>query len=145
MSDASTAREIQHPAPHGDRVNSALLLLGIIAGPAAWSFQLLVKYGLTGHYCFPGDIPHAQMPAGLGWVWPLMVGIDCLALLTAAGAVLMSFHHWSIARDEAAGHPIALGEGRVRFLAVWGMLTGAGFFVAIVLDMIALFVVPLCG
>jgi len=145
MSDAGTASEIQNPAPHGGRVSTTLLLVGVIAGPAAWGLQLLVKYALTGHYCFPGDIPNARMPPGENWVWPLMLAVDVGALLVAAGAGVMSFRHWLVARDETPGHPIALGEGRVRFLAVWGILTGAGFFFAIVLDLIALFVVPLCG
>jgi hypothetical protein len=145
MSNASTAREIQQPAPHGGRVSTALLLLGIAAGPAAWSLQLLAKYALTAHYCFPGDIPHAQMPSGLGWVWPLMVAIDGVALLTAAAGAAMSLRHWRITREEAGGRMFAVAEGRARFLAVWGMLTGSGFILAILIDLIALLLVPLCG
>jgi hypothetical protein len=145
MSDATTAREIQQPAPRGGRVSTALLLLGIAAGPAAWSLQLLAKYTLTVHYCFPGDTPHAQMPPGLGWVWPMMVAIDGVMLLVAAGGAGMSFRHWRITGEEAGGRMFAVAEGRARFLAVWGMLTGSSFFLAIVIDLVALLLVPLCG
>jgi hypothetical protein len=145
MSDASTANEIQHPAPHGDRVGTATLLLAIAAGPAAWSLQLISKYALTGHYCYPDSIPQAQMPPGLDWVWPLMIAIDCLALLVVAGAIVISVRNWLITREEAGGRVFAVAEGRARFLSMWGILTGAGFFLAVALDLVALFVVPLCG
>lgn len=145
MTDATTTREIQHPAPRRNRVSTALLLLSVAAAPAAWSFQLISKYALTGHYCFPGDMPHAQMPPDQAWVWPLMIAIDGLALLIAAGALAISVRSWLTTREETAGRLIAIGEGRARYLAMWGILTSAGFLFAVVLDLIALFVVPLCG
>jgi hypothetical protein len=145
MSDASTVREIQHPAPRRHRVSTVLLLLGIAAGPAVWSIQLIVKYALTGHYCYPGDTPNATMPPQYGWVWPLMIAIDVAALVIAAAAAAMSVRHWLVTREDTAERLIAIGEGRARFLAMWGILTSAGFFLAVVLDLIALFVVPLCG
>jgi hypothetical protein len=39
---------------------------------------------------------------------------------------------------------VDIGEGRTRFLALWGMLTSGGLFLVVLLDFIALFVLPLC-
>jgi hypothetical protein len=40
---------------------------------------------------------------------------------------------------------VEAGEGRTRFLAVWGIWTGVWFAIAILFNTIAVFAVPTCG
>jgi tetrahydromethanopterin S-methyltransferase subunit B len=36
------------------------------------------------------------------------------------------------------------GEGRIRFLAMFGLLTNAGFVVGLIFMLLTLFLIPLC-
>jgi hypothetical protein len=40
---------------------------------------------------------------------------------------------------------VETGEGRTRFLAIWGMLIGLTFFVAVIFDFVGLWILPICG
>jgi hypothetical protein len=65
--------------------------------------------------------------------------------LAGAGA---SYRSWNATRREVEGETedmVAAGEGRTRFLALWGLLTSVGFACAIGFSLIGLFTVPLCG
>jgi hypothetical protein len=51
-------------------------------------------------------------------------------------------------KDEMEGDHFALidvGEGRTRFMAMWGMLFSSGFLIAILFTTIASVMVPSCG
>jgi hypothetical protein len=42
-------------------------------------------------------------------------------------------------------HLVEVGEGRSRFLAVCGMVTAGGFFIAIAFNTLSVLLVPLCA
>ncbi|WP_414475423.1 hypothetical protein [Microvirga sp. M2] len=139
---------IQHPAPHGRSVSMGLVWAGLLAAPAAWSLQLLVSYGLASHACFPRDYLYARVVPGWGWIMPALVAINIAALAVACIGTAISYRNWSrISQEASGGHTRLLeaGEGRTRFLAVWGIWSGIWFAIAIVFDTIAVFAVPLCG
>jgi hypothetical protein len=68
--------------------------------------------------------------------------IVCLAAAAAA------YRGWRTISEESAGtgQPlIESGEGRTRFLALWGIMIGLGFFIAVAFDFAGLWVLPICG
>jgi len=60
---------------------------------------------------------------------------------------LVSFRNWRLTFDEAPGsahHLLDNGEGRTRFLAMFGILTSVLFALGLVFATAAVFLVPLC-
>jgi len=142
------AAEPDHPpAPHRGRVSVVASLASLIAGPAAWIVQLVVGYGVSSLACFPHDAPFRQSPPP-GWTAePVMLGAIngvCFAIAILSG--VMALLHWRRTRGERGGASRALevGEGRMRFLAACGVLSGFGFALAILFDIPAILAVPAC-
>lgn len=146
-----------HPPLPRDRVGLVSLFFGIAGGPGAWSCHLIANFALDSHFCFAGTSPQYPALGGLDWLRPALVLIDIAALGIALAAALVSYRNWQIARQELnitghdsrfTGHAHALletGEGRTRFMALWGIMTAAGFFVVILFDVAGLVMLPLCG
>ena len=145
MQDSSPSSTAAHPSPHRGNVSAAALFLGLFAGPVVWGLQLIVNYGVASSACYAGDTPHS-MPT---WhsAWAVILLLNFLAAILALAGAALSYQHWQATRQEHhgdAGHALEAGEGRTRFLALWGVMTGLGFFVAILFNTLALFMVPQC-
>jgi len=139
---------VDHPAPHGHAVARRVLFGALLAGPVAWTAQLTISYGLSSYACFPRAHPLASALPGWGWVWPAALAINIAALAVAVAAIVVSFRSWQRASEEAPGGHLQLiesGEGRTRFLAVWGIWSGVWFAVGILFNTIGVLWVPLCG
>jgi len=135
----------QHPAPHRHRA-SWTLGFALVAAPLAWLVQTSANYGLSSHACYPADEPMHSLQAQ--WPWSVDLIITISAMLLACAAALIAFATWQRTRREATGDArklIEAGEGRTRFLSMWGTMTGAGFTLALVFGLIALLGVPPCG
>jgi hypothetical protein len=121
--------------PHHGRIGPARLIAALAAGPTAWALQLIAGYGLSSLTCFPHDRPITQSPPP-GWsgepVLLLAINIACL-LLALAGAGL-----------SYAGWRGSVGQGRSRFLAACGVMSGLGFALAILFDTAPILGVPAC-
>lgn len=121
-----------------------LLGFGVLAAPIAWGLALVSLYAIATHNCFPGEAP-LQMPLwNVEW---LLATIACVALLICIGAGALSYWSW---RDSYHGNPAAtslvlFGEGRTRFLSIWGALTSLLFAILMVISLVGLFMVPSCG
>ncbi|MDB5396887.1 MAG: hypothetical protein JWM91_4393 [Rhodospirillales bacterium] len=138
---------VNHPAPHRDRVASSALLFAVVGAPAAWLIQLIVNYGLAAHDCFPHDQPLIGHPEGSDSIQLALVLLNILAIAVAATAGLLARRIWRKTREEHSGsahHLLDTGEGRTRFLAMWGQLAGIGFLIATIFDTVALYGVPRC-
>ncbi len=147
MQNTHSLGEAEHPSPHRDRVSTPLLFFGLFAGPVAWGVQLVANFALASHRCYPSDMPRASILPGWQWSSPAILAINIAAAILALIGAAVSFAHWQAARHEhqgSVGHAVEAGEGRTRFLALWGVMTGLGFFVAIVFDTIAFLMVPQC-
>ena len=134
-----------HPAPHRHRATWTLGF-ALLAAPMAWLIQTSANYGLSSHACYPAAEPLHMMTAS--WQWPAVLAINIIAILLAAAAALIAFGTWRRTREEAAGDApevLEAGEGRTRFLSLWGSLAGAGFTIATLFSLIALMGVPPCG
>jgi hypothetical protein len=138
----------EHPSPHRERVSQRALLLSIGAGPAAWITQLVVTYGFAAHGCNPSAQPPIMAPAG-GWPGEhtllLAVNLACLIVAVAAGLLAVACWRQTSGEKPGGGHTLLdIGEGRARFLAGCGVLTSAGFMLAILFNTAELFMVPAC-
>jgi ABC-type spermidine/putrescine transport system permease subunit II len=137
---------IEHPAPQGGRVGFGSLFGGLLAPPIAWSLQLLVNFGLASYACFPREFP--RLSSTPGWVWPTLVAINLVALAVSVVATAISYRNLRRTGEEASGghgRLLEAGEGRTRFLAVWGIWTGVWFTFAIVFNTIGVLWVQRCG
>lgn len=138
----------EHPAPRGHKVSLSVLGLALIATPTLWGVRLIAKFAIAEYVCFPGDERRLALPHGDGWVWPTLLVIDLLTIASAAAAAAISYRDWQASHDEhaaAKGSLVQVGEGRTRFLSLWGIMIGVGFLIAVLFDLVALWAVPVCG
>lgn len=136
---------IEHPSPQRRRVGLAALFFGLGAAPFAWNAQLLLSTALSGHACYPRDVPLALPIWNGAWGILLAIGLAALALAVTGG--LVSWRNWRRTQDEAGGsahHLLDVGEGRTRFLAMFGLLTSFLFALGIVFATAGVLLVPLC-
>jgi hypothetical protein len=126
----------QHPAPLRHQLSLGEALFSIFGGPLAWFVQLCAGYALATWPCFPEDHRTLMPAGGYAWSFPAMVALLIAGVLVALAAFGVSWRAYARTRNEA---------GRTRFLALWGMLLGAGFAVATSLTAIAFLLVPRCN
>jgi len=126
-----------HPAPHRDRVRLWVLLFGIIAAPLLWLAQLILSYGISALACYGSDHP-TTIASGASVRTALLV-FDAVALSVSLAAAIVSFASWRAVRTEQQ-----FGEGRTRFMALWGIMSSLCFLGAIVFHTLASVMVPLC-
>ncbi len=122
------------PAPETRSVRFRRLLFGASAAPLAWLGHVMLGYGVTAIVCYPGDHPQTLPQAGALFAALLIFDVIALALCAAGAAV-----SWRIWRQGTQ-----LVVGRVRFLAIWGLLSSLWFFIAILFNVIASVAVPPC-
>ncbi|MGE5537544.1 MAG: hypothetical protein ACM30I_02930 [Gemmatimonas sp.] len=143
--DASTA--VRHPSPRRARADGRVVAFGLLGAPFAWALAHVVTYSVAAVVCYPGHEPRAGI-GGLGWVTPPLLFVYAAGLVIAAAAGVAARRAWAASREEAhghAGHAAEIGEGRTRFMALWGLMTSGVFFALMVFDAIALLLVPLCS
>jgi hypothetical protein len=139
------------PAPTQRHVALAALWFGLFAAPATWSIQEVVSYAIAAHSCYPGMIPRTTPTFRGMWTLELVIGIVALVVAIVAG--LIAVRSWRATRPAHAppkeGSQVetgaAAGAGRAGFMALAGMLLSAMFFIAIVFNVVGLFLVPHCG
>jgi len=124
-----------------------MLAFAVLGAATAWSIQLLVGYGLAAHHCFPSAAPVLSATVPGGWVYPLVVIFNIAAIMLAILSTLAARSIWNDTKgehDSPTHHLLAAGEGRTRFLAMFGQLAGIGFLAAILFDTPAIYLVPRC-
>lgn len=123
-------------------------LFGVLGGPAAWYLQLCVGDWLASGPCFPGQQRYLAPPLQLSWTWPALIILLIVCALIAFAAFAVS---WRIFREtQRAGgvsppEPMVPPIARVRFMALWGMVFGAGFCAATLVTVIAFATLPRCA
>jgi hypothetical protein len=135
----------KHPAPERGNASLWSLSFSLAAPPLSWSLQSIVGYGIYSEACYPGDTPRT-MPL-LPGMWGLLLMLNVAALVIGVIAISVAYRNWNATRRETGGdsqHLIERGEGRTRFVAMWGLLLGSGFVVATVFSSVALLISPLC-
>jgi hypothetical protein len=138
----------RHPAPHRQSVGVWTILYGVFVSGIVWAGHLMLSYALAAHACYPGTIPLARPDSGAGWAWPLILGLDLLALCLIASGFWISWRMWMLTGQDAHGHAhhlMEVGEGRTRFLGIVGMAFAMLFFFITASDTISLAMVPICA
>lgn len=140
MSDA------MHPSPHRERVSLAMLLFGVMAAPGLWIAQIVFGYAVSAILCYP-DGHLLSSPPDAPAVAAGFFAFDIAAAVVAVAGGIVAFLCWRRVSGEKPGgadHAIEAGEGRARFMAIWGICSSLWFFAAIVFNAIATGAVPLC-
>lgn len=146
-SSASTTVEA-HPAPHRERVGLGTITLVTLAPPLAWSVHLFTNYAFSSHACYPAGVPLLNPVAGFDWVQWLLIAVDLASIAACIVCALLAYRNWTISArelEETRAPLIEIGEGRTRFLSIWGVIIGLGFTLAIIFDFVGLWIVPICG
>jgi hypothetical protein len=129
-------------APETRSVKFITLLFGACVAPIFWIGQIILAYSVSAYACYPGDRPVHPPTAPL---FDALMAFDAIALLAA---MLGGFISWQAWRKAGAGsdhrHILHTGQGRDRFLAIWGLLSSLWFFFAILFNTIASIVVTPC-
>lgn len=136
------------PAPHGARVGLGRIAFAIAAGPLAWFVLVCAGEVLASEPCFAGGHRYAAPLPGLHWTWPALIVLLVLCALVAAAAFVVSWRIYRSMRAEEAGTEAGLldeGTGRTRFMALWGLLYGAGFCIATLFSLAAYIALPRCA
>ncbi len=125
----------------------SLIWLGLLmlATPVIWGVRLVAKFTIASQVCFPDGERLFALPARTHWVWPTLLAIDLVAIAIALTTIVISHRIWRRARPVDASLTMQLGEGRTRFLALWGLIIGFGFLGAVLYDIVPLLVVPVCA
>ncbi len=136
-----------HSSPQRGKVSLAALWFGIYGVPIAWISLEIFSYVVTTSIC--GEISQTTMGmvAGTKSAWHILLPASLLATALALIAAYVALHNWRESHDEKPGsmhHLIDVGEGRTRFLAMFGLLTSIGFMIAFIFSATTLIVVPLC-
>lgn len=121
------------PAPETREPRFLRLLFGCAAAPLFWLGQVMLGYGVTAYVCYPGD--HPVSLASAGPLFAALLVVDVIALTACATGALVSWQAWRQLRP---------GEGRNRFLALWGMMSSLWFFAAVLFNVFASIMVPAC-
>jgi hypothetical protein len=135
-----------HPAPAVRAVTPAALWFGLFGAPVVWSLQLLASYALVAHGCYP-DAEPMTMPVVPG-LRTLVLGTGAVALAVALLAGGSAWRSWrATGHEHEGGHegPLEAGEGRMRFMALAGMLLSAVFVLGIVMNVVPLLFLRPCG
>ncbi len=135
-----------HPAPVRQEVGPAALWFGLFGGPAAWTIQELVAYAIAAHACYPSMEP--KLSVAMPWVTAIDLVLSLVMLVVTALATLASFRSWARTRDTHEinpHHTLDHGEGRIRFMALGGIILSLLFGFNIVMNGIVLLLQPACS
>lgn len=133
-----------HPAPQRHLVSFWTLLFGAAAAPFFWLGQMIFGFLVTSGACFGGEHPTRASASPLH---AALFAFDGIAIVAAMTGGIVAYASWqTLRREKQVDHKTALetGEGRARFLALWGVLSSAIFLAAILFTAIATVGVPLC-
>lgn len=140
MSDAT------HPAPLRHKVSFWALMFGCCAAPIFWLGQLILGYWVSAQVCYGSD--HPTVTASPGTLHTTLIVFDAVAIVVAILGGIVSLISWNATQEEKSGgahFALHTGEGRARFMALWGIMSSLWFLGAIVFSTLGSTMVPLCA
>jgi hypothetical protein len=120
-------------------------MFGMTAAPLFWLGQLILGYVVSASACYGGDHP-TTIESG-STLRTALYAVDAIAIMAAIAGGIVSWSCWHAVKSEKEGgrrHAIDAGEGRTRFLALWGLFSSLCFLVGIVFATLASIEAPLC-
>lgn len=136
---------IGDPAPDRGRVGRWLLTFALAAAPLAWSLQIGAGAAFGAFACPAGDGP--VRPDGIDWAATAMIAVNLGALVLAVAGLIAAWvclGRTGHSETDSFRGVLDAGEGRSRFLAVWGLFTGVLFVFAIAFNTVSVFWRGLC-
>jgi hypothetical protein len=115
---------------------SALLWFGILAGPIAWSVEIILGYGVEEIACSAGSA--SEEIEGVG-VEPIIVLVTLFLGAVAAAACLIAFGCLRRLRASRGG-----AGGRAEWMAIVGIATSAIFLVLILVNLFSVVFLGVC-
>lgn len=140
-----TDTSVVHPSPQSHRVSFAALIFGMIAAPVFWLGQMMLTYGVSAVTCYGSD--HPTTIASGAALRSAFIVFDAIAIIAAIAGGIVSYMSWRRVRNEkegGQGQALEIGDGRARFMALWGIMSSLWFLGAILFSTIASVTVPLC-
>jgi hypothetical protein len=137
-----------HPAPKRQAIGLHETLFALFGGPIAWFIQMNAGFALASQPCFQDGLRLVEPTAASDRSWGMMIALIVIAFAVAIASAALSWRVYARTEDEAKGdhrHLMEVGAGRTRFLALWGILLGAGSAVATLLTAAGVFVLPRCA
>lgn len=137
-----------HPAPRADTLSTGIAFFILFGGPIAWFVQLCASIALLGWPCFPTTDRFSEPVAHYGWTRTAAEVLLWITLAVALTAGLLALRKFDQVRDEKSGGKtelIEVGHGRTRFTALWGVVLGFSFAVAIAITGIPFLMVTQCA
>lgn len=137
-----------HPAPHADKLSTRYALFILFGAPLAWFAQLCGSVPLVGWACFPTTDRFAMPVAHFGWTRSAAILLTILCLGVALASAFAALAKFREVRSEKAGGKtqlIEVGHGRTRFTALWGVILGFSFTLAIALTAVPFLMVRQCA
>ena len=132
-------------APETRRPHFWILVFGAAAAPLFWIGQLVLAYWVTAEACYPGDRPLNLADTGpLGLLLILFDGVAILGCCAGFAVAFVQLRRTPGPRAADPSHLLPTRTGRDRFLALWGVFSSLWFFFAILFNVIASLMVPLC-
>jgi hypothetical protein len=134
-----------HPSPLRGHVGRFALWFALLGAPLAWSLDELAAYLIASNSCGPKGYSQASLlMRGSSAAY---LALTALTWLIAVAAVWVALANWRKTKDEHPGggsHLMELGEGRTRFMSMWGLMTSASFAVAFAYLAVQNLAAPLC-
>jgi hypothetical protein len=115
---------------------SALLWVGVLAGPAAWSVEMIVGYGVEEIACSSGSV--GEEIVGVG-VEPIIVLLTLILGAVTGAAGLLAFGCLRRLRSSEAAT-----SARAEWMAMVGIATSAIFLIMILVNLFSLVILGVC-
>jgi hypothetical protein len=135
--DRTRAEQRTSAVSRAEGRGSALLWFGVLAGPAAWSVEIIVGYGVEEIACSTGTV--GEEIEGIG-VEPIIVLLTLFLGAVTAAAGLLAFG--CLRRLKASRSTAA--EGRAEWMAIAGIATSAIFLVLILVNLFSVVFLGVC-
>jgi hypothetical protein len=135
----------EHPAQARHSLSLSALWFGLLAAPLAWSSEELFGYFIASHFCTMKSSTSAASVALATSPW--FAGLTIIAYIVAFAGLWVAIGNWRKTREEHRGsghHLLELGEGRTRFMAMWGFLASIAAVIGLVFITIQMVAAPLC-
>jgi hypothetical protein len=145
--------DVGHPSPDRGAVSGREIFVGLFAAPVAWSLQLSANAAVAGLACIgetgsaSGATGSGAAATGSGAAALAIAIVNLLAVALALAGLAVSMRSLRRTRGEMverSGGVMQAGEGRTRFLSVWGVWASGLFLIATGANTIAVFWRGLC-
>ena len=126
------------------RASFAALIFGDVAAPIFWLGQLMLSYFVSSRACYGSD--HPTSIASETALRSALYAFDAVAIAAAIAGGIVAFICWRAVRDaETDTRATAQTRiSRMRFMALWGLMSSVWFLGAIVFNVIGSATVRLC-